>query len=214
MGRDASGNLGTDDAAFIIVDPVVTLTAPGVAVNWGVGTTQTIAWTHNLAAGSLVLIEVSRDGGASWSVIASAVPTAATAGSFDWVVTGPATRTGRIRVTFIANPSASDASDDDFTVSPPRIRLTAPSTRAGWPIGSVQTIRWLHNLGTSGFVKLELSRDGGATWTVIAASVPIGASSTGSFPWMVTGPATARASIRATWTANATVSGYANFRIY
>jgi hypothetical protein len=207
VGRDASGNLGVGESAFAIVDPLVTVTSPDARVNWGIGSTQTIGWTHNLGVGSLVRIELSRDGGATWNLIASPVPTtAATAGSFDWVVTGPSSGSARIRVTFVANEAASDISDDDFTVAPARVKVMSPNRRVRWTIGSVQAIRWRHNLGTSGSVRLELSRDGGSSWSVIAPSVPNDAAATGSFPWTVTGPATARARIRVTWTANPSVS--------
>jgi hypothetical protein len=207
VGRDASGNVGADDSAFAVVDPVVTVTAPNEPVSWGVGSTQTIAWTHNLGAGSTVRIEVSRDGGATWSVIAPSVPnTAATTGAFNWVVTGPPSGAARIRVTFVTNPAANDVSDGTFIIAPPFVIVASPSTRERWFIGTVQTIAWRHNLGTSGSVKLELSRDGGTTWSVIAASVPNNAASTGTFPWTVTGPPTWRARVRVTWTANPAVN--------
>jgi hypothetical protein len=207
VGRDASGNVGADDSAFAVVDPVVTVTAPNEPVSWGVGSTQTIAWTHNLGAGSTVRIEVSRDGGATWSVIAPSVPnTAATTGAFNWVVTGPPSGAARIRVTFVTNPAANDVSDGTFIIAPPFVIVASPSTRERWFIGTVQTIAWRHNLGTGGSVKLELSRDGGTTWSVIAASVPNNAASTGTFPWTVTGPPTWRARVRVTWTANPAVN--------
>jgi hypothetical protein len=64
VARDLSGNASLDDSAFAIVDPVVTVTGP-TAVSWGVGR-QTIAWTHNLGAGSTVRVEASRDSGTTW----------------------------------------------------------------------------------------------------------------------------------------------------
>jgi hypothetical protein len=207
VGRDASGNAGADDSAFAMIDPVVTVTAPNTTVNWGIGSTQTITWTHNLGAGTAVRLEVSRDGGATWSVIAASVTNAtATSGSFNWVVTGPNTSAARIRATFVANPAGSDISDVDFTIASPFVTVTSPNTSVRWNIGTVQTIAWNHNLGTSESVALELSRDGGSTWSLITASVPNNGSATGAYNWTVTGPNTNKARIRVAWTANAAVN--------
>jgi hypothetical protein len=70
----------------------------------------------------------------------------------------------------------------------------------------VQTIAWNHNLGTTESVRLEVSRDGGSTWSLIAASVANTGSATGSYDWTVTGPNTNKARIRVTWTANTVVN--------
>jgi subtilisin family serine protease len=90
---------------------LITVTSPSALVKWPKGSTQVIAWTHNLGVPSSVRIELSRDGGTTYSVIASSVSNAsATAGSYSWVVTGPRTKLARIRVTWTAG-AVSDESD-------------------------------------------------------------------------------------------------------
>ncbi len=54
------------------------------------------------------------------------------------------------------------------------VEVTSPDGGEKWPAGSTQTIRWRvaeHEIGLSGDeVKIEFSRDGGATWEVITSS--------------------------------------------
>ena len=60
----------------------MTLTAPNTAVTWAIGSTQAITFTHNLGVGATVVIDLSRDGGASWATINPAfVTTSATTGT-------------------------------------------------------------------------------------------------------------------------------------
>jgi M6 family metalloprotease-like protein len=266
-----------------VVDQSVTLTAPNTAVTWLAGSTQAIAWTHNLGAGSTVALDVSRDGGASWTAIAASVAnTGATSGSFAWVVTNPPSASARIRVKTTSG-AVSDASDVSFTierpnqppiasaggpysgvvsqpvafsgsgssdpdgdpltyqwtfgdgatgtgasathayattgsypvtlvvsdgiasststtnvsvVEPPSMTVTSPNTAVNWGVGSTQTIAWTHNLGTGSTVALDVSRDGGVTWTAIAASVTNTSATSGSYAWIVKGPATTSARVR------------------
>jgi hypothetical protein len=62
-----------------------------------------IWWFHNLGERSSVRIELSRDGGATWEVIAPAVHNQlAFFGAFNWTVTGPVTHAARVRVTSLS----------------------------------------------------------------------------------------------------------------
>jgi hypothetical protein len=60
-----------------------------------------------------------------------------------------------------------------------------------WQIGSTQIIQW-SSQGITGNVKIQLSRDGGASYKQIANNVP----NTGTFQWRVAKPTTAQALIR------------------
>jgi hypothetical protein len=55
-------------------------------------------------------------------------------------------------------------------------------------------------------MRVEVSRNGGSTWTVVAASVPNGGATTGTFNWTVTGPSTNQARVRVSWNANTAVN--------
>jgi hypothetical protein len=192
----------------------VTVTSPNTAVQWRVGSLQQIKWTHNLGLPSAVRLELSRDGGASWSVIADDVPnTASTSGAYAWTVPGPATTTARIRVAWTAG-SAADQSNVDFFIRDPYVTVTAPNTAVDWRIGSIQQIKWQHNLVLPSRVRIEISRDGGASWAIIADEVANTATTSGAYAWTVTGPAVDSARVRVSWTSGpATDVSDVNFRI-
>ena len=79
-----------------------------------------------------------------------------------------------------------------------------------WAIGSTKQIKWNHNLGTLESVKIEVARDGVNYTETIAASATNTANTTGTFSWVVTGPATTMARVRVTWTTNAAVTDVSN----
>lgn len=86
------------------------------------------------------------------------------------------------------------ANDDDVTA--PTVAVTSPNGGETLVTGTGATLTWsaIDNV-TVGNVKLELSRDGGATFTeVIAASAP----NTGSYNWTVTSPTSTTAMLRVT----------------
>jgi hypothetical protein len=207
--RDAAGTTAdASDANFTIATatPSISVTSPLLTLGWSVGTTRTIAWNHNLGAQAFVRIELSRNGGASWEVLAASVRnSSATAGTFAWIVSGPQTNAALVRVSWLDGP-ASDTNDVRFRIVAPELVVLSPTLNVQWRVGSTQTIAWAHNLGTSESVRIEVSRDNGATWSPIAAGVINSASVLGSFDWTVTGPPTTTARIRVTWTGDSAVS--------
>lgn len=52
----------------------------------------------------------------TWSVLAASVTNLNASGSFVWTVTGPATTTARIRVTWTANSAVQDLINVDFRI--------------------------------------------------------------------------------------------------
>jgi hypothetical protein len=171
--------------------------------------TQPILFTHNLGIGQPINLDISRDGGATWSPVASLTTTAATSGAYPWVVDGPSTTAARIRVTWAVDPSVSDVSDVDFVIAGPTVTITSPNGAGVIAIGSTRTITFTHNLGAGEAVNLELSRDGGLTWSPLAQVITMSAS-TGSYAWAVTGPATGQARIRVSWSADPRVCDFSD----
>jgi hypothetical protein len=202
VGRDASNNNGVGESAFTIANASITVTSPNTNVNWAVGSLRTLTWNHNLGAGQNVKIEISRNGGSTWTTIIASTPNT---GSYNWTVTGGTTTTARIRVSWTTTPTVNDASDVNFTIATGLITVTVPNTAVTWGIGTSQTITWTHNLGPSSNVKLEVSRNAGNNYSLIVASVPNTDGTSGSYTWTVTGPATVQARIQVTWTGNLAV---------
>ena len=80
------------------------------------------------------------------------------------------------------------------TTAAPSITVEVPNGGEVWNIGTTPTISWTYS-NLTGNVKIELSRDGGATWETIIASTPI---DDGQEPWTVTGPTSDNCLIRIT----------------
>jgi hypothetical protein len=93
--------------------------------------------------------------------------------------------------------------------------VLSPTLNVSWRVGSRQIIGWGHNLGAGEAVRIEISRDSGASWSTIAASVPGSTDVLGGYEWTVTGPVTDTARIRVTWTGDSAVqdTSNVNFRI-
>ncbi len=93
---------------------------------WPVATEQYIGWTRGGAV-MAVNVELSRDGGVNWELLASNV----TETSFKWTVTPPATDNARIRISDSAVTTRVDASDVDFTICAPFSAASAIPVGAG-----------------------------------------------------------------------------------
>jgi 5-hydroxyisourate hydrolase-like protein (transthyretin family) len=177
----------------------IDVTAPNGSESWNANSTQTITWTSSGVTGN-VRIDVSRDGGSTWSTIFASTPDDH---SQNWVVTGPPTTTAKIKITSLNNHAIYDESDDDFTIVQ-SITVTAPNGGETWNYNATQTANWTSvGIKTSDKVKIEISRNGtGGPWTTIVAS----ATNTGSKTWKVTGPGTTLARIRVSMVSDATVT--------
>jgi Big-like domain-containing protein/Calx-beta domain-containing protein len=187
----------------------VTVTAPNTAVTWAVGTTQTIRWNDNLGLGGTVKLEISRDGGATWSLLSASVAnSSSTSGSFNWSVSGPTTTTARIRATWTVNSSVADTSDVNFTIANPSITVNRPNGGEVWTVGTVASVTWSSNLPSSTSVKIELSTDGGASYpTVLRSST----SNDGTQSFTVQSAwRTTQARIRVSWVGNTSVNDASN----
>ena len=203
------GNASASDASnanFIVssIKPIVEIIAPLRIANWTIGTKETIRWIHDLGINTFMRVELSRNGGLNWETLAASVQnTNALLGSMPWLVTGPPGSNALVRVTWLGGPAADTSGP--FDIKAPSIVVISPNTAVDWRIGDTRTIVAKSNLGAGQTVTLEITRDGGSTWSPIA-TVQTTADDTLSYAWRVTGPTTSRARIRARWAANQTVS--------
>jgi len=98
-------------------DGTMTVTSPNTNVTWAIGSVHAITWTNNLGSTATVKLELTRNGGSSWELINPSVQnSSASGGSYNWTVTGPATSSARVRVTWNTNPALSDRSDNNFRI--------------------------------------------------------------------------------------------------
>lgn len=230
--RNPAGATIADGQAIMTIvndDPRPLLTINDVSVTETNSGTRNATFTVTLTGASASAVTVAYDTVAGTAVAGSdytarsgtlTFSAGATARSISVPVVGDAlgelTETFSVRLSNATNATIADAEgtatviDNDASVT-----VTAPNTAVTWTIGSTRTVTWTHTLGTGSAVRLEVSRDNGATWTVLSASVPNATATGGSFAWTVNGPATTAGRIRVTWTASAAVTDQSNnaFRI-
>ena len=188
--HDAAGNQASADTIIALVAPTLTVTGPSAGASVFTGTSLAITWTDNLPASATMLVELSRNGGATFETLAPAAPNS---GSLAWTVTGTATTNALIRVTANGPPTASAVSGA-FGIVMPALSVTGPAPGAIAYVGTPVAISWADNLPASATVMVEVSRDGGSSFQVVAAAAP----NTGGLTWVVSGPDTAQALVRVT----------------
>jgi len=186
---DIPGATDTSDASFRIVTPRITVQAPNGGERWFTQTVQAITWaSQGIDANANVKIELSRDGGSSFSTIIGSTPNT---GSANWTVQAPASAKAIVRVTGLDPSGVSDVSNSVFEIREPSIKLLAPSGGQEFLIGSHQSINWTPD-GVTGDVDIELSRNNGGSWELLA-TVP---ANNRTFDWLVAGNATSTALVR------------------
>ena len=207
-GASRTGTINVAGQTFTVTQPAaVAATVAVVAPNGGeklfTMTPFTITWTAT--GGTSFDVHASVDGGVTYSPVPGCIGLAAAARSCVWAAPGPAATSARVRVTArTAGTGVTDASNAAFSIvaGAASLSLTFPNKAINVGIGSTHVITWSHNLGLNTFVRIELSRDGGVTYPqVIAAAHANAKASSGSFNWIVPGPATAgaQARIRVSW---------------
>ena len=97
--------------------PPITIIQPNGGEVWTGGSVQQIRWNGNLRHTDHLIIQYSRDGGASWFRIAQNIP-AFTFGYW-WQVDNFPTTQGRVKILLQENLSITDQSDANFTVQRP-----------------------------------------------------------------------------------------------
>src|SRR5205823_6074758 len=147
--------------------------------------------------------ELSLNNGTSFAPLFSSV---ANTGNVLWTVAGPASTTAKVRVKMHSRPEISSQSARSFTISTPSLTVTAPTAGSSVAIGQRLAISWSGSVVRvgGGTVDVQLSRDGGATWTTIIGDT----ANDGLVSWsLVTAPATAKAKIRVIWKPNPSIKG-------
>lgn len=191
----------TSDEPFAIEPPPplpsIIVTSPNGGENWVTGTDQTITWTSVSVAS--VRIEYSTTG-VFWAVIADNVD--ASLGAYEWTVPDTPSVTSRIKITSVQNPFVFDLSNSVFSiVAASRVTVLAPNGGESWTGGRVHFIRWT-SINVSS-VKIELSLNGGTTWSTIVPNYP---AASGSYSWTVPNMNSTTCLIRVTDSTNPTAT--------
>ncbi|MBU1984130.1 hypothetical protein KJ815_06960, partial [bacterium] len=186
--------------------PSLTVVSPNGGEQWIVGSVQNITWGTGGIGGS-VSIELNRSyPGGSWEGINIST---ANDGSYSWTVTSPTTSAARIRITSLSQPTMTDVSNNDFSITSPQLTLSAPNGGQTWVAGTSQTISWTLS-GTTGNVVVQINRSyPSGSWESVTTMVG------SSYNWTVTSPASSTARVRVYLQAAPTIgdTSDANFTI-
>jgi len=188
--NDSDENPYTFNIQGLGLAPELNLNSPNGGENWTIGSNQNITWTTRGVTGG-IKIQISRNGGSAWSTLVSST---ANDGLYTWKVSGQETARALIKISSVAKPTLGDISEATFRIAappPPVISVTAPAGGENWTIGANQNITWTTH-GMSGPIKIQISRNGGASWATLVSSTP----NDGLYNWKVSGKATTQALIK------------------
>ena len=110
--------------------PGITIIAPNGGELWPIGESRVIQWSWTDVIAT-VDIELSRDGGFSWEMLADDT---ANTGSFMWTVTGPFVPYCEVRITAQAE-GVGDFSDSPFTIYQPLTWINMPVMAGNCAVG-------------------------------------------------------------------------------
>ncbi|MGC8804353.1 MAG: lectin like domain-containing protein [Candidatus Ratteibacteria bacterium] len=167
---------------FDITGPSVTITGPNGGETWYTGTPQNITWTYSGSSPTYFKIECLK----GYTAMAiGQVYCNGNSGSFLWNIpsTWQPSSDYKIRLTSIADPSLTDTSDDDFTISAGSIKLVSPSGGEIWKKGETKNIIWTYQGNPGNSVRIELYK--GTYFTGLIATKSIGSSGTGYLSWKI-----------------------------
>jgi pimeloyl-ACP methyl ester carboxylesterase len=150
-----------------------------------------LGWQDNSANEAGFKLE-RKTGAAEFAEVAR--PTAGVVEHFDTGLAAETAYSYRLRAYNTGGDSPYSAEAGATTLQAPcTLALTAPNGGETWRIGARKSITWTSE-HAGGAVRIELSRDAGATWAELAASAP----NTGGYTWTVTAPPSTAARVRLT----------------
>lgn len=158
---ERSSLFSTSPLFTIIEADDISITYPNLGASWDAATTQTIAWTDNIA--SNVKIDLYKA-----DVLVQTISTnTPSTGSFKWLVPKSISLGSdyHIRITSIENPLLFNDSPN-FTIRPPFITVNQPALQDEWVRGVEQKIKWTCNIPDP--VKVDLYKAGAFVSTIVA----------------------------------------------
>ncbi|MGE5280051.1 MAG: hypothetical protein ACM3L6_04830, partial [Deltaproteobacteria bacterium] len=172
------------------IKPTVTLGSPVGGEGWVVGDLHAITWTtKGFAAGQLVKLQYSDDGGSTWPVGApyEIVEIDKAALTYNWQIPN-STLSNKciVRISKVGDSAVSDQSVGWFTIKG-KVDVTQPDGGVNLSINTPYTIKWSRT-GQVGHVALYYSTDAPhAVWTAITGAEDLDSSigPTTGFSWTI-----------------------------
>jgi len=170
--RLLSVNFPTDNMGWIVggngvilkFEMKVDVSSPTDGDNWQVGTKEDIEWSKLNV--NLLKLEYSTNNGANWNIIADSIP--AMAKSYKWDIPDTISTQCIVKISNSTNAGLFDNSDGNFEIS--KFIILTPNGGENWESQNLENITWMK--GNRDTVNLQFSVDTGATWNIIADSIP------------------------------------------
>ncbi len=160
--EDASAyDLYAADFPYAATLPAPKVVSPNGGESWLAGSTQMISWEGPATA----KVEYSTDNGSTWTSLPN--PATTLANRYEWIVPNTPSAKCLVKVSTLSG-NASDTSDAVFSIvqgSTSKIHVLAPNGGETFTAGTKGKISW-ESSNVSAYV-IELSIDGGVTWTLI-----------------------------------------------
>ncbi len=147
----------------------LTVQTPNGGELWTFGQTEIISWTGN-NLGNIISIYFSYDGGTNWWYFGE-VPSGPNGGNAMAGVPNVQTTNAILKLTDVANPTATDMSDEPFTVYVPPIVIYEPSPTSAVFAESAVYVYWMLTVFDFPYLNAELSVDNGMTYTLIEENI-------------------------------------------
>ena len=165
------------DSVFTLFQGEIVITKPNGGEIFNAGSHHLINWIASQTIRNVSLAYRCEDS-LQWNTINSSTPND---GSFDWSIKSSVpSGLFRIRINSVDDTSIADISDSAFTIMGKSIQLTSPNGNEIWNVGMIKNITW-SSTDNINYVKLEYSRDSGASWIVIQQSKD----NTRSYQWKI-----------------------------
>lgn len=161
---------------YIFTSDAVRVRSPDGGEFLLLGEAYEITWIDNI--GENVKIELLKSG-VLHKTIAASTPSSS---PYSWSVDDTITEDSdyKIRITSIDDPSVTDESDGEFTITSPILTVTSPNGGEIVHVGSIVNITW-DSIGSIGNVEIFYSTDDGSNWETVVS----GTANDGSHPWTV-----------------------------
>jgi hypothetical protein len=204
---DLAGRSQSSALRAVVVDNVpgsaLRVLAPNEGQRLFSSTAAFIEWAVDDAVDPVRQIDVlSSADGAPFEPVPGCTGLPSTARRCTWLAPGPVGGTVALRVVAATSSGAAiaDESDAPVRIAPgvAALRVTAPEDTS-WARGSTREIAWSHTLGAGSRVRVEVSADNGATWTLVAPAVTNATASRGTVLWRVAGLDTTGGRVRVSW---------------
>ncbi|MFH0734579.1 MAG: T9SS type A sorting domain-containing protein [bacterium] len=195
------------NSVFTIYQPTIALTSPNGGENWSAGSQQNITWNSNNITN--IKIEYTTNSGTDWlTVIAN---TAASAGSYNWVVPNTLSALCKVKISDILEPAMNDESNGTFAIYQAVLSVLSPNGGENWRVGTSKNITWSSSNITN--VKIEYTTNNGTNWSTVIATTP---ASSGSYTWAIPNNPSQNCKVRISDALNTTINDVSNntFVIY